>query len=369
MKPLLDKRFLWLLFTGVLAVILHSGIWIMPNAFLSYVLSQNLTVLPFTQVQEHYLMNNYLQPALFGLMGGQTFIGYVGYSLFISFLFIMTFAVWFLKKHGEDVALKEYKLLVALCFPVFTIAFYWLGIDSLTLLLMLLTLIFLENYWRYLFAFLLAFQHFEQGIMAFLLLLFSIFIWNGYLYYANNKSVKSYKPVKPVIGVVISLLMGKLILISYFYSLGISLEGDRQSFLENNLEQFLTNWQNYWHYILISLFGIMWLFVLKSLHKLWPLVLVALIVWLLTMFVGDQTRVATIVLFPVVFYWLFADKTIWANFTQKHVILLLIFFIIIPPLIVWGGPNYSLLELDWPLLQHLRSDQPLEQFDLLMPYK
>lgn len=124
----------------------------MPNLKVQFTVSQHLTHNPFPDPFGHYIFTSYLQPALFYLFGGRSVISYAIYASLITLVFLLSFLLWFVKYHGRCVALDRFKVLAAATFPAFMVPFYWIGMDGMTLLLMLGMMITPSRRWAVLLA-------------------------------------------------------------------------------------------------------------------------------------------------------------------------------------------------------------------------
>lgn len=340
-KTVLSFKYALIAAGCVLFIVLKSGIWVMPNIEIQYRVSQSLTANPFSDPDEQYLFLNYFSPMLFGLLGGRNLTSFILFSAAIALLFLMIFAGWFVKYHGEEVALNRYGLLTALVFPAFAIPFYWIGMDGMTLLLILAALIALQSsVWMILSAFfmlLLSFQHFELAIVGFSLLIFTLFLplaWKdkshiGYLYKA--------------LWAVVWLVMGKVIMTVVFHVLGIEILGDRLIFMQKYLLEFLRQWKASWPWALYAIFGMGWFLILSHFRNAWPLVVAALLTFFALLIFGDQSRVSTIITFPSLFYWVFANRKIWKNRKpiENGIVLL---YIVVPFVYVWGGQPFGSMD-------------------------
>lgn len=333
----------------VLFVILKSGVWAMPNITVQHLVSQSLTVNPLSDPDEQYLYQNYFSPMIFGLLGGKSLASFVLFSAIISLLFLMIFIAWFVNYHGREIALKRNGLLTTLVFPVFAVPFYWLGMDGMTLLLIFATLIAMQGLaWKTLsafFAVLLSFQHFEQAVASYSLLTFTLIIPLA----LRTKSHIGY--LYKTLWVVLWVILGKIIMMLFFHMMGIEISGDRFAFTQKYLDAFLNQWKASWPWILYATFGAGWLLILFHFHESWPIVIVALLAFIALMVFGDQTRLSTIVTFPSLFYWFFANRQIWENRKTIHggIVLLYIF---VPFVYVWGGqPFGSMYKYDIELIK------------------
>jgi len=353
------------LLTALVAILIHSGFWFFPNIHAGFLISQNLGSLPLANVEEHYLMNNFLTPFIFGVIGNGTFWGYVLFNAFISLLFIIVFAVWFYKRFGPQESLKHHKLWLVLSFPVFFVPLYWIGLDGSTLLLMLIILISQNLILKVLFSFVLAWQHFEQSIIAFGLV-FGIYIIK---FLTKTITDEERKWLKELLWIVIGLVFGKLALMYYFYFNNIELLADRFQYMQNNIKTFLQHWQENWYWILWSIFSVMWFVIFLRAQQLYWLVLGAIGVFFFTTLIGDQTRVASVILFPLLFHEFLNNEKLILSIPQKVVLPTVILGLIVPAVYVWGGPSFSLLFYDIDLVQDLLAGTKIEIVDLFLPFK
>lgn len=347
-------------------VVVNTGFWLMPNLPAQFMVSQSLTSNPFTDPNAHYLFSNYLQPAIFGLFGGKSIISYVIYTALITVIYFFTFSFWFIHYHGRLVAVDEAKLLVAVTFPVFMIPFYWIGMDGMTLLLMLITMILISSRWVFIPAVLLGMQHFEQGFVA-----FSILGATQILYLLQSREKTSGISLKQIFFVILGILAGKVLLFGWFELNNISLLGSRQTYLENNKELFSSMWSNSWPYIAWSLLGVGWFFVISKAKKVWPFLVSTLFVFFFVRFVNDQTRVGVIILFPTLFYWVLMNRRLWSDLKQIYVIALISLYLLIPVVVVWGAPHGDLLNYDIKVAKETISGSGfnIDHFDWLLPFR
>lgn len=350
---------------ALLIVIANTGIWAMPNLAMQHMVSQSLIKVPFDDPNAHYIYTNYFQPLLFKLLGGKSLLAYAIYALSISTLFFLLFALWFIHYHGKEVALHQHKLLLAVTFPLFMIPFYWVGMDGMTLLLMLLILLSLNRTIVLLPAILLGIQHFEQGFAAFLLLAGTLS-----LSHLISKERQNLPLLKRLAIITLSILAGKLLLSFWFYFMDVGLMANRNTYLQNNLELFFSMFKSSLFTILYSLLGVGWIIVATNAKKLWPFLVAVAVVLSLTAIVGDQTRVGLIVLFPSLFFWVMMDKELWQQIKQNTTYSLVAIYLLLPVVVVWGEPHGSLLKDDAKLLKHYKNNTfDIATFDWLAPFK
>lgn len=324
----LERKQIFLLFLVLLVIVVgNTGIWVMPNIDHQFTVSQNLLENPFPHKATHYLFTNYFQPLLFGVLGGNSFQAYIIYAFLTAALFLFVISYWHIK-NNKDIA--KYSILSMIVFPVFMLPFYWMGMDGMVLLLMVLAMINKNSKWGFIFAIFLGLQHFSQGLIGFSLLIFTLIIHS----FAHKKN---YKEIKHYIFIVLGVLLGKALLTAWFYAVGVEILGSRLVHLNTFLPIFSQQWVRSWPYILYSLFGVGWILIIFKIKQVWPLIVAALIVFILTFFVGDQTRVGVIILFPSLFYWVFLNKELLNSISPQFTMTMLIAYLLVPVVYVWGG--------------------------------
>lgn len=349
-----------------LVITFNSGVWPMPNIHAQWMVSQNLTSVPFTDPNAHYLYSNYFMPALFGFLGGDSLVGYLIYSLATSFLFIFLIIYWFLTYHRKKVALTESKIFLLLSFPFTFIPFYWVGMDGMTLLLMAAVMIsFKWTYWPLFFGYLLGLQHFEQGVLAFSLLGGSIL-----LYFLVHKNKNIVGDIWRVLALGVTIALGKITLFIFFDVAGVELKGDRYSYLIDNIQLFYTMWENSWPYIIWSLLSCSWFIIFKRARAHWPLFVAITFAFLLLMLVGDQTRVGAIIIFPSIFYWILRDKKLWSSLRLRDVIFVSILSLTVPVVVVWGNVHGSVYQDSARVVKKIiyNNELSIGKVDLLSPF-
>lgn len=357
----------WIAVVLVAMIIIgNTGFWPMPNLPTQFLVSQNLAHNPFPDPLAQYIFTNYLQPAIFGILGGKTIAAYGIYASFLSMLFLVVFAVWFINYHGKAVAIDEFKLFPAIVFPSFMIPFYWIGMDGMTCLLMLLTMMSFTSRWGLFWAVMLGMQHFEQGIVGFALLAGTLVA--AYIHRRDEEILKHLWRAGLIGG---GVIVGKIMLSIWFAINVIELSDGRASYLETHFDLFASTWVKHWPLILWSLLGVGWLLILKHVTTIWPFLLAVVGAFLLVLFAGDQTRVGVIVLFPSLFYWVLMNKDLWKKTSSLLATTMLVLYFIAPVTVVWGAPRFgNLWTYDNQVIrQAMKSDFSIEGFDFLKPFK
>jgi hypothetical protein len=321
------------------AVVVKSGVWVMPNIRAQFHVSQSLTG------AGNYLTTSYLQPAIFGVLGGRTLPAYIAYCSIVSLGFFVTFMVAHARRQDDP-----FRALGVVVFPVLSAPFYWLGVDGMTLLVMLATMLTMGSRWSWLFAALLSWQHFEQGIIAFTVLAITLAM------------TRQTRPLRHVAAILVALVLGKVALVIYFHAAGIVLANDRWDLMVTTLKETMTEWRSRWFLILWSLLGPGWLLVVARVRHTWPLLVAAGMVLVILVAVYDQTRVGVILLFPSLVYWITANRDLW---TRSWVAVLLLSHLAFPFAYLWGGVlcgsvrHYTVRQLTRGDMTHLDAMEPI----------
>jgi hypothetical protein len=346
-------------------MLLRTGVWCMG----SFPEQLTVTVDPFANhfqfTPSHYVFWNYLGPliahGLFWLMPLNSVAavgaGYFIYSLVFSLLATVLFCKLVIQRFEADDARAA--LIVYFTLPIAATSFYWVGMDGLTQLLLLLPFVFPQSW---LFGagigLLLGLQHFEQGFVAYAAVLLSLLI-------AQKPGVISKRNVLGVLGGVVT---GKILLAAWFALIHLKVETDRVKWFTDNMDSILGYLFLHIHYVYASLFGIGWLAVMKFTEMkgerlAFFLPLAALL--LLPIVVEDETRVFALTSFPLVTAWLLLNPAFLKKLDRTMLSLMAVLLVITPYLWVWRGvPRWSALPYDILWLSHQFTGMPKLPEDL-----
>jgi len=359
---------------GVVFLMLHSGVWIMPNIGAEFTISQlwnNPThlMVNFQDPLSQYVISQFLEPFLFSILNLHK-QSYFMVFLFLENLFIyLIFTIWFLRFHNVDKN-SIYKYFLSLCFPIFTLPLYWMGHNSMVLLLLLLSMIFYDSFLYYIFPFLLGFQSSSIGINAFFILGISLAVYKIF----NNKfdyKIRYFKDkdvIKSFIGILL-VLLGKSCLLYLFHKIGIYRTGTAFTWIEVYWKKFIRQWLLNWNTILYSIYGILWLYILKHIKTIWYIITPTILTFILVIIAADQTRIALLVLFPSLFYFILKNEEFFNKTYSKEAWIYVFVFFISPYIYVWGAPfAVSLIPDDLHILYILFTTHNLHNFNWNMPW-
>ena len=238
-----------LIFILIGCMVVKVGIWQMPNLDSSLAIAQNPFMNAFTENPDaQYLMSSWLSAFVAWCLNLKHLTWFFILHLSCSIGFVLLFA----KKAFETQSLNNAKKAVILffLFPVSATSFFWVGMDSATLLLMMLSLYFFENVkWSFLFACLLGMQHFEQGFFSALALIFPILV-------NRFEGEKNDLLLKHVAVYFCGVLVGKLLLLVIFKSVGINLVSNRILIAKTTIKIYVQQFFFHFQVILWSILGV-----------------------------------------------------------------------------------------------------------------
>jgi len=328
--------------------IVKTGVWQMPNLEASWVISRDPFRNPFTDPDFHYQVWTWLSPFLAWLLRIHNLQSFLYFHLLFSVAFTCIFIALVWSRFEERDARTA--LVLFLAFPVSTTAYFWVGMDSVTLVLMLLLLLAQKRLWLALpLGVLLGMQHFEQGLVA-----LGALIAAGILSFAFK--ARSPYAMRWAIASLLGVILGKFVLIIIFRHFGIHVNSGRLFMVEQHKDLYLGWFYYYFQYILWSVFGVGWIVVaqyagqgklaapfLLAISGLLPLLALA----------GDETRVLAIVSFPLVATCLLLNPGFLQSLSGRFVAVVFVLWVVVPyPWAFAGRPLVSTFPYDLVYVLH-----------------
>jgi len=323
---------------------LQNGIWFSPQTERLFLISKDIFKNPFlNQTSNQWLMSSFLGPVLgYITSANQSLILYSLLHLVILLICFTALTIIIRRQYGDFVARSV--LIVFFLSPISNVLFTWLGSpDILTFILVTVLVIFRKNI-KIIFvsSFLLGINHPEQGlIVLFLLAVFS---------YLINRKRESILFVLFGIG---SLLLGKYLLEMYFDSQNMFVEFSRIDYIPNaGLLRYIRATLSNPFALLFSLYNVLYVFIIVYVVYYWKRekIAIAFIVYSILAFITilitlDQTRVFSILTFPVLLLLVFSPSyqslgSTEKNFFKNVLALSFIAGIIVPRFLVWEGNVY-----------------------------
>lgn len=320
-----------------------TGIWYIPNTGLSRLVALDPFTNPIADPYAHYLYWNWLGPYLAWLIGATGRYSFVVFHLAfaIAFTSLATFA--FFDRLPEREARIAFLVFTAL--PVSGTVYYWVGMDAVVLFLMLVPLVFSKSRLVPLLAGIaLGMQHFEQGLVAGVVLSITIVV-------ARRMRLEPPYPLRFATAWICGTGIGKLTLIALFAHWNAKVNNGRLVLFGHEFETLLLEAVFHVQVIVWSMLGVGWLVLLVYVDRLRsqaiPLCTGLLLCMPFLVLAQDETRVMSIITFPLLAgYWLF-DGSALARVSAREAALLLVAWLLVPWSWTWLGiPRWSALPYD-----------------------
>lgn len=327
----LDKKKLISFF--YLIVIIKIGIWYHPALWKLLEISIN----PFNEKllndpYSHYLFYNFLGGYLAGILNISTKLTFFIFHLFFSLSFNLVFFYLAFTKLSRKLAV--YSITLFLVFPVSTIVFFWVGYDSITLTILILSVLFKSySILVIIFGFLAGLQHFEISFVSSM----SLFFLNCYNHLKNEKS---FLDLRYAICLLLGTILGKIILEYHFLNIGLNLNTGRGWYTFNIINHFLYNsFFNFYTIIWFS-YSVGWIvilkyFLIKSKNYFFILILFGNL--FIILLVDDQTRVYSCITFLILLSQVFLNEKFLKEIKNYEIALIFILWLAIPYSFIWQG--------------------------------
>jgi hypothetical protein len=324
-----------------------TGVWYMPNFDGWKSMRLDPFHNPFAAPDQHYLFWNWLGPFLawrLHIHNGQSFLYY---HLIFSLGFTATFLWYVFANFSERDARTA--LILFLAIPASATAYFWIGMDSITLALILFVLVLRNRPWMaLLMGVLLGMQHAEQGIFAFGALLVAL-VWSSLL------KDKSEFAVRWAACSLAGVILGKLALILIFRHYGIQVNSGRPYYLRHYAGMYAEMFYYHFQYVLWSILGAGWIAVAKFTERgrqAIPFLAALLGLMLLLPVVGDETRVLAIISFPLVAVYLILNRDFLRSLDNRFACWIFGIWLLVPWPWAWGRPLVSIFPYDVAYLLH-----------------
>jgi hypothetical protein len=331
------------------AMIVKTGVWCMPNIS-SY---RQIAQWPFFNPlvpDAHYLFWSWLGPFLAWALRAEGPVSFFLLHLLFSLAFTALFVLVAFSRLEEEYARTS--LVMFFVLPVSGTAYFWVGGDSLTLLLMMAALAVSRSLPATLLAGVaLGMQHFEQGFLATGALLLAM-SWNRL---QHRATILEYS-IRWAATLLAGVIAGKVVLVGIFRHAHIAVNSGRAFWMHAHFYWLLGRFQNHFQVILYSILGVGWVLVIKNAEcgrKALPFLVALSGLLLLLLVTGDHTRVGAIVTFPLLAVYLLLNREYLYSVAAPMVCWIVVAWLVIPYVWVWGGlPKWSVFPYDVTLLLH-----------------
>ncbi len=332
----------------LLVTLLKTGIWCIPDLSSSRLIAFNPFINPFADPNTHYLYWSWLEPFLAWRIGATGQMSFFIFHLFFSLAFTALFLKVAFTRLTTGAARTSLVLFALL--PVSATSYFWLGMDSLTLALMMLALaVSRKLLFVLLIGIALGMQHFEQSFCGAGAVLLALFL-------SNRMKAEIEFSVRWAVALIGGTIVGKIGLIVLFHVFGVSVNSGRIFWIQSHLGLLLSQFFFHSHAILWSVLGLGWLVAIKYAEYGWRSVpfFTALVGLLgLLPFSGDQTRVlAVTTFFLIAVYWLLNPEFL-SRLDGQFTSWIFLVWLISPWAWVRGGiPQWSVFPYDIAYILH-----------------
>ena len=332
--------------TVCLLALLKTGIGLMPNLSKSQAVAQNPFVNPFTDGFDHYLYWNWLGPFVAWAIGARGTLAFDLLHVAFTFAFTALFVVTAFRVLPDRSARIALVLFAAI--PASSTAYRWVGMDSITLFLMMAALAFpMRTLVTLAIGLALGMQHFEQGFVAAGALLFLLVV--GLRFDPASPVAKRY-PLRFAIAMLVGTIAGKVVLVALFRHNDVVVNSGRLYWVGSHLVSTIVQFWLGAPGILWSVLAVGWLAALHHAaegRRAVPFFATLFALMLLLPVVEDQTRVIAIVTFPlIVACWLLNDAFL-ARIRDVEVAVFALLWVLVPwAWIQHGLPLWSVFPQD-----------------------
>ena len=319
-----------------------NGIWYHPALWNMLEIAKN----PFENVfgletQKYYLYSSWLSPFFAYILGIKSKIYFFIFHLFLAILYLFL-TITLIKKSIKTENLKK-SLIIFLIFPVSMTSFYWVGYDSLILLLMVISLYKNRNYLiTFMCSIGIGLQHFEIGFVS-IMVIFIASIFER-IFYVNKKKIKISFIFK--ITFITGLIIGKIILYKIYND--ESFVGGRLQWISDALLHLLYNFYFNFYNILWFSLGAGWLIIIHfflNQKQKWPFLISLFALIFVLPFVDDHSRVFSACSFMLIMIYILCNDEFLDTVSLKQLSLFFLIWILLPYSWVWQGDLRSTMFL------------------------
>ena len=336
-----------LIVAGLGISFIKTGVWYVPNIDGWWPMSLNPFRNPFHDPLGQYVFWNWLGPFLAWLLHIRNPTSFMYFHLCFAIAFTVSF-LWYIFSTFQETQART-AFVIFLSFGSSAMGYYWIGMDSITLaLMMFIVLVRHHPVAALLLGVALGMQHFEQGFFAFGAVLFAL-IYSRWL-----KTTTAFS-LRWAICAFLGVLLGKLVLVLLFWHLHIHIT-DRRYYFGHYYHMFLEMFYYHVQYILWSFLGAGWFAVAKFADRgkrTIPFFVALAGLMLLQLTVSDETRVFWIVSFPLLAVYLVLDTEFLDYIGSGVTASVFAIWLFAPFPYSWGGrPLVSIFPYNIELLLH-----------------
>ena len=333
---LITVSFKKIIFICLAISIFKNGFWYHPGLWNMLEISKN----PFSNVfgeetNKYYLYSSWLSPYLGYLFNLNTKKTFFLLHLFFSFSFL-TYFILLIKKFVQK---KHWNisLIIFFIFPISMTPFYWIGYDSLLLLLIIISIYHNKNLVITLGCSIgIGLQHFEIGFVSIMILLLcKIF---ELILYKKKKSTSIILNYYFILLFVLGLLVGKIILFNIYSQISFTM--GRLDWIINSLLHLIYNFYfNFYNVLWFSL-GVGWFVILKYFFdekdKFSLIISLILLITILPI-IDDHTRVYSSISLIILVIYIICNNNFLKKISRYEIAILFLLWFFMPYSWVWQG--------------------------------
>ena len=334
-----------LIFLLLAISIVKTGIWYHPLLWHMLEIAKN----PFENVfgneaHKYFLYSSWLGPFIGYMLNFTSKSSFFILHLLFSIFFLISFIL--LIKDRVEKNNQRTSIILFFVFPVSMISLYWVGYDSLLLLLFTISVYFHKNLLVTLLCSIgIGLQHFEIGIVSTGLLLTCKIIEE-----LSNKD-KQKIDISYIFLLIyfFGLITGKIIL--YYIYVDENLVGGRFSWAYNALLHLVYNFYfNFYNIAWFSL-GVGWLVIFKfffDYKNQYPLIISLLLLLFTVMpLVDDHTRIYSASSFIIIIYYIICNNNFLKTINKNEQAIIFVIWVLFPYSWIWqGDPRASMFQYD-----------------------
>ena len=330
-------------------VLVKVGIWVFPFVYRRFELARDPFTNPYAVPESDYVLSSWLGPFLAWLLGVRDFEAFVAFQFVLALGFVALFGWLAARRLPPDLARTATVLFVLL--PVSATPFFWVGVDGLTLLLLLAALAAAPRV-ALVFAFglLAGVEHFEQALVGTAALC-------GAVALGRPLGASSSVPLRACVALLAGVVAGRLVLAGVFHAAGLHARVDRLDWLLLGLDGMVGHFLANAHVVLWSALGVGWLVALRFAdrgRRALPFFLALAGLCLMMVVTNDQTRVVAVVTFPLIYVHWLSDRDFLASLGRTEVAGLFGLWVLVPWTWTWNGMvETSVFPYDVALLLHV----------------
>jgi len=316
--------------------IFKNGFWYHPGLWNMLEIAKNPFFNVFgEEVNKYYLYSSWLSPFIAYLFKLNTKITFFFLHFFFSIVFFCLFIL--LIKKFVTKKYQRMSIIIFFIFPVSMTSFFWIGYDSLTLLLFVISILLNRKLIVVLFCSTgIGLQHFEIGIVAVTILFISKTLEIAIYKKQVEKTINLNYIF--ILTYIIGLIIGKIILYKIYVNSNLII--GRFDWFQNYLLHLIYNFYfNFYNIVWFSL-GTGWFLIIKYFfeikNKISLIISLIILIGILPI-VDDHTRVYSCISFFILVTHIICNNNFLKTISKNEITILFLIWFFMPYSWVWQG--------------------------------